>query len=165
MRQAFALTLLVLVSAAAAAQAQTKFTMSGKCTRPDVQQAAPAADAPDHAVTIAQGRCTPVKAAEIGGSSSKEGAFAEHGEITGNKGHVWGTYVDTLANGEKVFYHYESHSVVQEKAVQTMQNKWQIVGGTAGLKGIKGQGTCNGKGSPDGGLAFECTGDYTLPAK
>jgi hypothetical protein len=46
-----------------------------------------------------------------------------------------------------------------------MQNKWQIVGGTAKLKGIKGAGTCNGKGTPDGGLTFECAGDYTLAAR
>ena len=48
---------------------------------------------------------------------------------------------------------------------QTMENKWQIVGGTAKLAGIKGQGTCKGTGTPDGGLAFECTGDYTLASK
>jgi hypothetical protein len=164
-RQAFALSLLFLVSAAAAAPAQTKFTMSGKCAKPDVQQAVPAADAPDHMMTIAQGKCTPVKAAEIGGSPSTEGAFAEHGEVTGNRGRVSGTYVETLANGEKVYYRYESTSVLQGGALQTMQNKWQIVGGTAKLKGIKGAGTCNGKGTPDGGLTFECAGDYTLAAR
>jgi hypothetical protein len=164
-RQAFTLSLLVLVSAAAAAPAQTKFTMSGKCPKPEAQQALPAADAPDHMVTIAQGKCTPVKAAEIEGSPSTEGAFAEHGEVTGNKGHVSGTYVETLANGEKVYYRYEGTSVLQGGALQTMQNKWKIVGGTAKLKGITGQGICSGKGTPDGGLTFECTGDYTLPAK
>ncbi len=165
MRHAFAMSVLVLVSAAAAAPAQTKLTMSGKCAKPDVQQAVPAADAQDHVMTIAQGKCTPVKAAEIGGSPSKEGAFAEHGEVTGNKGHVSGTYVETLANGEKVYYRYEGTSVLQAGALQTMQNKWKIVGGTAKLKGITGQGTCSGKGTPDGGLDFECTGDYTLAAK
>jgi hypothetical protein len=44
-----------------------------------------------------------------------------------------------------------------------MRNKWQIAGGTAKLKGIKGQGTCTGKATPEGGLAFECQGEYTLP--
>jgi hypothetical protein len=159
------LSLVVLVSAAASASAQTKFTMSGKCGKPDVQQSAPAADAPDHLMTLAQGKCVPVKAAEFGGSPSKEGAFAEHGEVTGTSGKVTGTYVETLANGEKVYYRYHGTQVLQDGTLQSMQNTWEIVGSSAGLKGIKGQGTCSGKGTSDGGLSFDCTGEYTLPAK
>jgi hypothetical protein len=161
----FALSLLLVVSAAATAPAQTKFSNSGKCGKPDVQQAAPAPDDPTHVVTIAQGKCMPVKPVEIAGSLVKEAAFAEHGEATGNNAHVWGTYAETLANGEKVFYHYESTAVTQNGALQTMQNKWRIVGGSAKLAGIKGQGTCKGKGTPDGGLAFDCEGEYTLAGK
>jgi hypothetical protein len=159
------LSLVVLVSAAASASAQTKFTMSGKCGKPDLQQSAPAADAPDHVMTLAQGKCVPVKAAEFGGSPSKEAAFAEHGEVTGTSGKVTGTYVDTLANGEKVYYRYHGTSVLQDGKLQSMGNRWEIVGGTPGLKGIKGQGTCTGTGTSDGGLSFDCTGEYTLPAK
>ena len=163
MRYSFVLSLAVLASAAAPAAAQTKFSMSGMCAKPDVQQAVPAGDAADHMMTLAQGKCTPIKAAEIGGSAGKEATFTEHGDVTGNNGHVWGMYVDTLANGEKVYYRYESTAVLQGGALQTMQNKWQIAGGTAKLKGIKGQGTCTGKATPEGGLAFECQGEYTLP--
>ena len=47
-RDTLALGLVVFVSSAAAATAQTKFTMSGKCAKPDVQQAVPAGDAPNH---------------------------------------------------------------------------------------------------------------------
>jgi hypothetical protein len=159
------LSLVVLVSAAASASAQTKFSMSGKCGKPDLQQSAPAADAPDHVMTLAQGKCVPVKAAEFGGSPSKEAAFAEHGEVTGTSGKVTGTYVDTLANGEKVYYRYHGTSVLQDGKLQSMENRWEIVGGTPGLKGIKGQGTCTGTGTSDGGLSFDCTGEYTLPAK
>lgn len=161
----FTLSLLVLVSAAATVQAQTKFSMSGKCGKPDVQQAVPVPDDSNHVMTLAQGKCTPVKPADIGGSVSKEGSFTEHGEATGNNAKVWGTYVDTLANGEKVYYHYKSKAVTQNGALQTMQNKWQIVGGSAKLKGIKGKGTCTGNGTPDGGLTFDCEGEYTLAAK
>jgi hypothetical protein len=157
------LSLLVLAAAGATATAQTKFTMSGKCAKPDVQQAVPANDAPDHVMTLAQGKCTPVKAAQIGGSPSKESTFAEHGEVKGDSGHVWGTYVDTLENGEKVYYKYESTSAMKGGTLSTMQNKWQIEGGTAKLKGIKGQGTCTGKADPDGSLTFECQGEYSLP--
>ena len=165
MKHPFALSLLVFVSAVAPTAAQTKFSMSGKCGKADVQQAVPAADAPNHMMTVAQGKCLPVKAAEIGGSPATEGAFAEHGEVTGEKGQVWGMYVDTLANKEKVYYRYEGTAVMKDGALQTMQNKWQIVGGSDKLKGIKGQGTCTGKGTPDGGLTFDCQGEYTLAGK
>lgn len=165
MRNVLTLSLVVLVSVAASASAQTTFAMSGKCGKPDVQQAVPAADAPDHMMTLAQGKCTPIKAAEIGGSPSKEATFSEHGEVTGNHGKVSGVYVDTLANGEKIYYRYESTAALANGAMQTMANTWQIVGATAKLKGIKGRGTCSGKGTPDGGLTFDCTGEYTLPAK
>jgi hypothetical protein len=156
------LSLLVAISMASAASAQTKFSMSGKCAKPDVQQAVPAGDAPDHMLMLVQGKCAPTKAAEFGGSQSKESTFAEHGEMTGNSARLTGIFVDTLANGEKVYYHYESTVVMQNGAPQTMQNKWQIVGATAKLKGIKGQGTCSGKAAPDGGLSFDCSGDYVL---
>ena len=162
MRHTLALGLVAFV-ASAPAFAQTKLEMSGKCGKPDVRQAVPAADAPDHLITIAQGKCLPTKPAEIAGSASKEAAFAEHGEVMGQNGKVTGTYVDTLANGEKVYYSYEGTSVLQDGVLQSMQNKWKIVGGTARLKGINGQGTCTGKGTSDGGLTFDCTGEYTLP--
>jgi hypothetical protein len=161
-RKSIAISLIVL-AAAASASAQTKITMSGKCAKPDVQQMVPAADSPDHMMSVAQGKCVPTKAAEFGGSPSKEATFAEHGEVMGTNSKVNGMYVDTLANGEKVYYSYEGTAVVQAGLLQSMQNKWKIVGGTAKLKGIKGQGTCTGKGAPDGGLTYDCTGEYTLP--
>ncbi len=162
MRHAVTTSLLLLAGAAATASAQTKLTMSGKCARPEMQSA-PAGDTADHVFTLSTGKCTPTKPAEFAGSSSKEGAFAEHGEVVGGKGHAIGTYVETLANGEKVYYKYEASSVVdKDGVVQSWQNHWVITGGSARLKGIKGEGTCTGKGGSDRSLEFDCTGDYTL---
>lgn len=161
MRKTITMSVIVLASAASAL-AQTKIEMSGKCGKADVEQMVPAADAPDHMMLLRQGKCVPTKAAEIGGSPSKQAAFAEHGELIGQNGKVTGTYVDTLANGEKVYYSYEATSVLKDGEL-SMENKWKIVGGTARLKGITGQGTCTGKGTSDGGLTFDCTGAYTLP--
>ena len=165
MRHSFALGLVAVVALSAPAAAQTKFAMSGKCAKPDVQQAVPAADAPDHLMTLTQGKCTPVNAAEIAGSKSKEGTFTEHGEVQGSSSKGSGMYVETLANGEKVFYRYEATATMANGLLQTMSNTWQIVGGSAGLKGIKGKGTCTGKGEPEGGMSFTCTGEYTAPTK
>ena len=81
-----------------------------------------------------------------GDHRARKEACAEHGEVTGSNGKVSGTYVETLANGEKVYYRYEGTAVMRDGVLQTMENKWQIVGGTAKLAGIKGQGTCGGPG-------------------
>ena len=63
---------LIVLAAAASASAQTKFTMSGKCSKPDVQQVVPSGDAPDHMMSLTQGKCVPTKAAEIGRASCRE---------------------------------------------------------------------------------------------
>ena len=39
-----------------------------------------------------------------------------------------------------------------------------LVGGTGKLKGLKGQGTCKGKGASDGSVTWDCEGTFE-PAK
>jgi hypothetical protein len=151
----------------AMAPAQTKSSMSGKCSKPDVQQNIPAGDAENHVFTLGQGKCT--TKGEVGGAASKEGAFSEHGEVAGNHSKVWGVYVETFGSGDKIFYTYEGSSVLKDGALQTGQNKYQISGGTGKMKGMKGSGTCKLSPNADGGLDYACTGEYTLagaaPAK
>jgi hypothetical protein len=158
---------LLFVLAVAITPAQTKFTMSGKCGKPTVQQSVSAGDAPGHVMTLAQGKCA--SKGEIAGAASKEGTFAEHGEVTGNNGKVWGVYTETFANGDNVFYSYETTATMKAGALQSGSNKWQITGGTGKLKGIKGSGSCKLTGTAAGGLDYACTGEYTLagaaPAK
>ena len=142
--------------------AQSKLSISGKCNKPDVQQSVPAGDQAGHVLTLAQGKC--VTKGEIGGATSKEGAFAEHGEATGNNGKVWGTYVETFSSSDKVFYSYETTATLKAGALQSGSNKWTMTGGTGKMKGIKGSGTCKLTGTASGGLDYTCTGDYTLAA-
>jgi len=149
------------------ASAQTKFTSTGKCSKPDVQQTAAVPDVAGHAYVLMQGKC--VTKGDIGGTSSKEGAFTEHGEMNGNNGKLMGTYVETFASGDKVFYSYETTSTMKTGALQSGQNKWTMSGGTGKMKGIKGTGMCKLTGNAGGGLDYACTGEYTLasaaPAK
>jgi len=147
--------------------AQTKMAMSGKCGKPDVQQNIPAGDSANHVFVLAQGKCT--SKGEVGGAMSKEGAFSEHGEVTGNHSKVSGVYVETFDSGDKVFYTYQSTTTLKDGALETGQNKFQISGGTGKMKGIKGSGTCKLSPNTDGGLDYSCTAEYTLggaaPAK
>jgi hypothetical protein len=156
----------VLAFAVAIAPAQTKPATSGKCSKPDVQQNIPAGDQPGHAFALAQGKC--VTKGEVGGATSKEGAFSEHQEISGNRVKVWGVFVETFDSSDKVFYTYQATGTLKDGAF-TGGNKYQVTGGTGKLKGIKGSGTCKNTGSADGGSDYSCTGGYTLagaaPAK
>ena len=153
---------LIFVLAVMFTPAQAKLSISGKCSKPDVQQSVPAGDATGHALTLASGKC--ITKGEIGGATSKEGAFAEHGEVTGNNGKVWGVYVETFSSGDKIFYSYETTATMKANALQSGQNKWTMTGGTGKMKGIKGSGTCKLTGTAGGGLDYSCTGDYTLAA-
>jgi hypothetical protein len=147
--------------------AQTKQSMSGKCSKPDVMQSVPAGDQPGHVFTLAQGKCA--TKGEVGGVASKEGAFSEHGDETGTHSKASGVYVETFDSGDKIFYNYQATATLKDGAMQTGQNKYQITGGTGKMKGIKGSGTCTTTGTADGGLDYSCTGEYTLagaaPAK
>ena len=151
----------------AIAPAQTKISTSGKCGKPDVQQNIPAGDSPGHVFVLTQGKCE--TKGEVGGAASKEGAFSEHGEVSGSHSKVWGVYVETFDSGDKIFYTYQGSTVLKDGALQTGQNKYQISGGTGKMKGIKGSGTCKLSPNADGGLDYTCTGEYTpggaAPAK
>jgi hypothetical protein len=157
----------VFAFAIAIAPAQTKFSNSGKCTKPDVMQSVSAGDKDGHMFMIQQGKCA--STGEIGGVKSKEGAFSEHDEATGNHSKAWGVYVETFDNGDKVFYSYQGTVTTKDGTVQAGQDKYQITGGTGKMKGIKGSGTCKLTGNSGGGLDYSCTGEYTLaetvPAK
>jgi len=147
--------------------AQTKSSMSGKCGKPDVQQNIPAGDSPSHVFILAQGKCE--TKGDVGGAASKEGAFSEHGEVSGDRGKTWGVYVETFDSGDKIFYTYQATTTFKEGAVQTSQNKYQVSGGTGKMKGIKGSGTCKMTPNAEGGVDYTCTGEYTVagaaPAK
>ena len=150
----------IFAFAVAMTPAQTKISISGKCNKADVEQNIPAGDKEGHVFKLAQGKC--VTKGEIGGATSKEGAYSEHQEVAGNLTKVWGVYVETFDSGDKVFYTYQGSVTTKNDAVQSGQNKWQITGGTGKMKGIKGSGTCKHTPEEGGYLDYACTGEYTL---
>ena len=147
---------------ATGALAQGKVANEWACGRPAMANNIDVGDQPNHAYSIDQIKCTSTKG-EIGGVREKEGTGTEFAEVTGNgsKGHaVW---VETMANGDKIYATYQPTITLKDGQMQSGSDKWQYTGGTGKFKGIKGSGTCKGTGSADGSSNWTCTGTYTLP--
>ena len=148
--------------AVVATPAQTKTTMSGKCDKPSMAQSAPAGDKDGHAFMLQQGSCT--AGGDVGDAKGKSGMFTEHDDATGTHVTGWGMYVETLDSGDKIFYSYVTKASTKDNMITTGGNTYKITGGTGKMKGIKGSGTCTLKGESDGGLSYDCSGDYTMAA-
>ena len=150
-----ALTVLTIVTASA----QTKTTMSGKCSKANVQQSIPAGDQQGHVFTLAQGKCTVT--GDVAGAAGKEGAYSSHAEMTPTHLKEWGVYTVTFENGDKIYYNYQGVGTMKDGALQGETNKYQIAGGTGKMKGLKGSGGCKLTPTSDGGVDYSCTGDYS----
>lgn len=144
------------------AAARSGKTASGwKCAAPSPAHAVPVGDSSDHMYVVQQVKCTATKG-EIGGVKEQEGLATEFADVVGDKVTGHGVFVETLASGDKIHVTYTFQGTSKDKAFQTGSNKWTFVSGTGMMKGAKGSGTCRAKGTPDGGIEFECTGTYSL---
>ena len=143
------------------AAAQNTINVTWKCAPPNPMNSLPVADKPNHAYAIDQATCTTTKG-EIGGVKEKDGSATEFMEVTGNTSKGHGIFVETLTNGDKIFYSYTLTGTTNNNVFQSGGNSWTITGGTGKFKGITGKGTCKGKGNPDGSADFDCTGTYAI---
>jgi len=159
MRKLLFLCCLMLLSASMAA-AQGKITTKWSCGKPTPVHALEPGDQPDHAYSISQVKCT-ATAGEIAGVKQKEGVGTEFHEITAGTSRFRGTFVETLANGDKITYSYEGTAKVKPGVLESADNKFSASSGTGTFKGIKANGTCKGTGNPDGTASFACAGDYS----
>jgi hypothetical protein len=152
----------VFAFALATTPAQTKNSLSGKCSKPDVQQSIPAGDKDGHAFSLAQAKCT--AKGDVNGAAAKDGVYAEHRDATGMHSKGWGVFVESFDGGDKVFYDYQTNVTMKADGAGSGTNKYQITGGTGKMKGIKGSGTCKLTGMADGSTGYDCTGEYTIAA-
>ena len=151
----------LFVLAVAATPAQTKIISSGKCGKPDTAQSVTAGDKDGHVFMISAGKCV-TGGHKVAGATSKEAAFAEHDEVTGDHSKAWGVFVETFDSGDKIFYDYQSNATVKDGKLVSGTDKYQITGGTGKMAGMKGSGTCKlSPGTAEGGLDYTCTGTYT----
>jgi len=153
---------LVVSALATVASAQTKMSGTNECGKPEAQHMLEVGDHPGHALAIGQAKCAWTKPWEIEGIQSKAGVSTASDDIHGSRSRTRGYYVDTMANGDKAFFRYEGPMTLKEGAAQSAEIKWTLTGGTGKLKGVKGQGTCAGKGGAEGAFTWECEGEYEL---
>jgi len=137
--------------------------MSGTlvCDAPLKETAMPVEGQPDHAYALNQVKCTWTKPWQIGSVAAKEGVGTGTAQIAGNTSQSSGTYVDTMANGDKAYYKYEFSATLKDGKPQAVSNhKWELVGGTGKLAAAKGKGTCKVTPQPEGRFLYECEGEY-----
>lgn len=144
------------------AMAQTKISSTIKCPKSSIAQLVPVGDRPNHSFGVNQGTCTSSKPWTIAGVAAKDAVGAGTSEVDGDVTKSHGVYVETMTNGDKGIYHYELTSATKDGQIKLTAHKWQLVGGTGKLKGVKGQGTCTGSGTADS-MTYECEGEYTSP--
>lgn len=164
MRYRILMAVLLVFVVAASGRAQTKMSGSGVCAKPDVEHTLAVPDSPGQSYAISQGKCTWSKPWEIEGQPTKGGMTTVFVHTSGNTVRQSEVYVDTLANGDKVFYSYNQTATLKNNVPQPTKGKWTITSGTGKAKGIKGSGTCSVTPAADGSAAFECEGEYTMPA-
>ena len=161
MRKLVFITTIVCLFAAAAA-AQGKIASAWTCDKPSSMNSIPVPDHAGHAYGIDQFHCTATKG-EIGGVKDKEGTGTEFMDMTGANAKGHGTFVETLANGDKLNISYTSSATMSKDGkLESASNKWEVTEGTGKFKGVKSSGSCTGKGAGDGS-SWTCTGSYSMP--
>jgi hypothetical protein len=160
--QRFGLMLVVgmLLPVVAAAQS-TKMSGTTVCSPATAQHVLPVEGQPGHSYAVSQVKCTWTKPWQIGGVASKEGVGTGVDDIRENRSQASGTYVDTMANGDKAYYKYEFSATMKDGKPETISgHKWELLGGTGKMKAVKGKGTCNVTPQDDGAVVYECQGEY-----
>jgi len=141
--------------------AQTRMTGTTVCNPPSAEHVVPVDGQPAHAYGVSQVKCTWIKPWQIGGVAAKDGVGTGIANIKENQSQSSGTYVDTMANGDKGYYKYEFTATLKDnKPEKIMGHKWELVGGTGKLAAVKGKGTCNATPQADGKVVYECQGEY-----
>jgi hypothetical protein len=164
MRTRFIFAFLIAIGLAAAATAQTKTAGTLQCSKSDPVNVVEVGDKPGHSFVLAKTACTWSKPMDIAGSGTKDGVSVGTEEISGGKSSGGGAHWSNMASGDKIFVRFQGKSMYDKDGkMQTSKGTWSYTGGTGKLKGIKGKGTYDGKGSPDGTAVYEVEGDYTLP--
>lgn len=132
------------------------------CAEPDQANKIEVGDQPGHSFMVSQGKCAWDTRWKFEGIQSQQGMFTTFDEMSGDRSRFHGYYRDTLANGDQIHYRYKGRSHLRDGEFQSGESKWKIIGGTGKFEGIKGKGTCKGKGRVEGGVSWECEGKYRL---
>jgi hypothetical protein len=160
----YGLLVCLILLVASSALAQTPMAGVTLCGPAKPEYVIRAGDNPGHSYGLAQGSCTWTKPWEVAGLKSTVGIGTQIIETNGDTSKVRGTFVDTMTNGDRVFYSFDFTLVAKPGGGQVSGHKWQMTGGSGKFQGVKGQGTCTAAPvGTDGSFRYDCRGDYTLP--
>jgi hypothetical protein len=161
-----AMVLSGLMLVAAGAGAQTKITGTIQCAKPDPQNILPVGDRAGHAFVVMKAKCTWTKPMELSGVKTKTGEDTVFGEADGAKSRDSGYHISAMANGDQFVVRFNGTSTTDKNGlVQAQKGTWSFVSGTGKLKGIIGKGTYEGKGSADGSVTTDVSGEYQIAGK
>lgn len=152
-------TTLMALAASSATAAQTDDSFSGSC-KPGPVQSVDAGDRPNHTYVVATAKCT--LSGKIAGTMARQGAVAEHGEITPTRIKTSGIHAVTVDGGDMIFLRYDNSVVMQDGAFKSGTITYRVIGGTGKMEGIKGAGTCAWMGDGD---SFSCKGNTSTGGK
>ena len=136
--------------------------MSGTavCDPPSQEHVLPVEGRLNHSYAVNQLKCTWTKPWVVRGVASTEGVATAVVEDHGSWSHTSGTFVDTMVNGDRGYYHYEFKTAIKDGRPNISAHKWELLGGTGKLKGAKGKGSCEATPQEDGKIIYECQGKY-----
>ena len=143
--------------------AQEKSTSQWTCGKATDAHSIDVGDKAGHTYAVTKTTCT-ATSGEVGGVKEKEGIGTQFGETMGDTTTWHGVFVVTAENGDKIHYTYANSGkgMLKDGQFQSGHNKWSMVSGTGKFAGIKGEGTCTGKGNADGTATWDCEGTYAL---
>jgi hypothetical protein len=157
----FMLVVCSLVFWVGASAAKDKISSQWHCNaKPAVDHSIEVGDHDGHTYHLVQGSCISEKGS-MGDAKEQEGSYTEFDDITPGAVKNHGTFVVTLASGDKVFYDYHGTQTLKDSKVEAGSNTWTLAGGSGKFETVKGEGGCKGKGNPDGSSLWNCDGTYS----
>ena len=136
--------------------------MSGRlvCDPASQEHALPVEGRPHHSYVVNQVKCTWTKPWTVRGLASVTGVGTGVVEDHGGMSLSSGTYVDTMENGDVAYYDYSFKTKIEDGKSAISGHKWELIGGTGAMKGVKGKGSCEVSVQDNGKVIYECRGKY-----
>ena len=163
MKTRFGSLLFLGVLVAVNLSAATKTSGTATC-KSDPASPAPVAvsDQPNHALAIGKAQCT-WTGFSVAGQAYKDGVSISMSEILGDASASNGYHVATTATGDTATAKFQGKGTLKDGKNVTDGGTWSFTTGTGKLKGITGTGTYKGSANPDGSMAYQVEGEYSLP--
>jgi hypothetical protein len=146
---------LVLLFATAAVAQRSSGTLHCQAANPIYVIHVP--DGPNHVISVDQLKCTWIKRMNFLGLRNTEGVGTGCDDVNGRTIHTHGYFVDTMENGDRVYWKVEGGGTLKEDSnLERSELKIAVTGGTGRFSKARGDGTCIGKGNADGSSIWEC---------